>query len=154
MDNRELRGCGSSDPPASEEHMPDVPLMATPYFREAGTGPGVVCLHANASSSSQWRPLTDRLSGRFHVLAPDSLGAGKSGDWPDAGRVTLRDEAAFLEPVFWRGGDPLVLVAHSYGAAVALVAAVSRPERIRAIALYEPTLFALVDSESPEPNDA
>jgi len=135
-------------------HMQDAQLMATPYFREAGTGPGVVCLHANASSSSQWRALTDRLAVRFHVLAPDSLGAGKSGDWPDAGRVTLRDEATFLEPVFRRAGDPFVLVAHSYGAAVALVAAASLPGRISALALYEPTLFALLDQESPAPNDA
>jgi len=134
--------------------MQDAQLMATPYFREAGTGPGVVCLHANASSSSQWRALTDRLAVRFHVLAPDSLGAGKSGDWPDAGRVTLRDEATFLEPVFRRAGDPFVLVAHSYGAAVALVAAASLPGRISALALYEPTLFALLDQESPAPNDA
>ena len=26
-----------------------------PFFREAGAGPGVVCTHANASSSGQWR---------------------------------------------------------------------------------------------------
>jgi len=68
--------------------------------------------------------------------------------------VTLRDEATFLEPVFRRAGDPFVLVAHSYGAAVALVAAASLPGRISALALYEPTLFALLDQESPAPNDA
>ena len=134
--------------------MHDAQLMATPFFREAGTGPGVVCLHSNASSSSQWRALMDRLAARFHVLAPDSRGHGKSGDWPADGRATLQDEVAFLEPVFQRAGDPFVLVAHSYGAAVALVAAVSQPERICALALYEPTLFALVDRESPAPNDA
>jgi pimeloyl-ACP methyl ester carboxylesterase len=128
--------------------------MATPFFREAGTGPGIVCLHANASSSSQWRALTDRLAGRFHVLAPDSLGAGKSGDWPAGGPATLQNEVAFLEPVFQRAGDPFVLVAHSYGAAVALVAAVSQPKRIRALALFEPPLFAVLDRESPPPNDA
>ena len=31
-----------------------------PFFREAGTGPGVVCLHANASTSGQWRGLMER----------------------------------------------------------------------------------------------
>ena len=134
--------------------MQDAQLMATPFFREAGTGPGVVCLHSNASSSSQWRTLMDRLAGRFHVLAPDSLGAGKSNDWPAAARATLQGEVAFLEPVFQRAGDPFVLVAHSYGAAVALVAAASLPGRISALALYEPTLFALLDQESPAPNDA
>ncbi len=34
--------------------------MIEPFFREAGTGPGVVCLHSNASTSGQWRGLMDR----------------------------------------------------------------------------------------------
>jgi hypothetical protein len=32
-----------------------------PFFREAGVGPGVVCLHSNAASSNQWRGLMDLL---------------------------------------------------------------------------------------------
>lgn len=125
-----------------------------PFFREAGSGPGVVCLHANASSSSQWRALMESLAPTFHVLAADSFGAGKSPPWPTDRPVALRDEVALLEPVFARAGDPFALVAHSYGAAIALVAAVAQPHRIRALALYEPTLFALLDAESPPPNDA
>jgi pimeloyl-ACP methyl ester carboxylesterase len=39
------------------------------------------------------------------------------------------------------------LVGHSYGAAVALIAALATPGRVRAMALYEPTLFALLDAE-------
>lgn len=128
--------------------------LPTPFFREAGAGPGVVCLHANASSSSQWRPLMETLAPRFHVLAADSYGAGKSAAWPTDCPVRLHDEVALLEPVFTRAGDPFTLVAHSYGAAIALIAAVAQPERIRALALYEPTLFALIDAESPPPNDA
>lgn len=126
----------------------------TPFSREAGSGPGVVCLHANASTSSQWVALMERLAPRFHVLAADSYGAGRSPAWPQDRLIHLSDEAALLEPVFARAGDPLVLIGHSYGAAVALIAAVSRPQRVRALALYEPTLFALLDAESPPPNDA
>lgn len=125
-----------------------------PYFRAAGSGPGVVCLHANASSSSQWRGLMDALAPRFHVLAADSFGAGKGPPWPAGRTLQLRDEVALLEPVFARAGDPFVLVGHSYGAAVALVAAITRPQRVRALALYEPTLFALLDAEHPPPNEA
>ena len=128
--------------------------MQLPYFREVGSGPGVVCLHANASSSSQWRLLMDTLAPRFHVLAADSYGAGKSPGWPTDRPVWLRDEVALLEPVFVRAGEPFALVAHSYGAAVALIAAVMHPRRVRVMALYEPTLFALLDAESPPPNAA
>lgn len=127
---------------------------ATPFFREAGAGPGVVCVHSNAASSGQWRALMEALATGFHVFAPDSYGAGKSPAWPADRAVMLKDEVALLEPVFARAGDPFALVGHSYGAAVALVAAVARPGRVRALALYEPTLFALLDAQRPPPNEA
>jgi pimeloyl-ACP methyl ester carboxylesterase len=125
-----------------------------PFVRDAGSGPGVVCLHANASSSGQWRALMDRLAPGFRVLAPDLYGSGKSPEWPSDRVISLRDEVALIEPVLARAGSPLVLVGHSYGAAVALIAALSNPGRVRAMALYEPTLFALVDAQAPRPNDA
>jgi len=129
-------------------------LLSNPFFREVGSGPGVVCLHANASTSSQWRALMDSLAHEFHVLATDSFGAGRSPAWPSDRQVSLRDEVELLEPVFARAGERFTLVAHSYGAAVALIAALSQPRRIQALALYEPTLFGLLDQESPPPNDA
>lgn len=121
------------------------------FFREAGSGPGVVCLHSNASSSGQWRGLMEMLAPRFHVIAADSYGAGKSPPRPPG--TMLRDEVALLEPAFARAGDPFALVGHSYGGAVALVAAVMHPGRVSALALYEPTLFALVERETPRDVD-
>jgi pimeloyl-ACP methyl ester carboxylesterase len=125
-----------------------------PHVREAGSGSAVVCLHANASTSVQWRGLTDLLAPKFHVFAPDSYGAGKSPDWPSDRVIRLRDEVEFIEPLLARGGSPLVLVGHSYGAAVALLAALEDPGRVRAMALYEPTLFSLLDAQAPAPNPA
>jgi pimeloyl-ACP methyl ester carboxylesterase len=124
-----------------------------PYFREAGAGPGVVCLHANASTCGQWRGLMEQLAPKFHVLAPDSYGSGKSPEWPSATEITLRDEVAFIEPVIARAGSRFAMVGHSYGAAVALIAALTHRDRIGALALFEPTLFSLVDAQSPPPND-
>jgi pimeloyl-ACP methyl ester carboxylesterase len=114
----------------------------------------VVCLHSNASTSGQWRGLMDLLAPKFHVLAPDLYGAGKGPAWPTEKPVRLRDEAALIEAVFERAGNPFALIGHSYGAAVALIAALAQPHRVRALALYEPTLFSLIDAESPPPNDA
>ena len=125
-----------------------------PFVREAGAGAGVVCLHANASTSGQWRALMDDLAPRFRVLAPDAYDAGKSPCWPSDRVISLRDEVALIEPVLRRAGSPCMLVGHSYGAAIALVAALAAPARISALALYEPTLFSLLDAESPPPNEA
>ncbi len=125
-----------------------------PFVREAGYGEGVVCLHANASNSSQWRALMELLAPKFRVLAPDSYDAGKSPAWGSASVIRLRDEVALLEPVLARAGAPLTLIGHSYGAAVALIAALENPSSVRALVLYEPTLFSLIDEQQPRPNAA
>jgi len=127
--------------------------VSAPFFREAGSGPGVVCLHSNASSSSQWRGLMELLAARFHVLAPDTYGAGKSPPWPQGRKVALRDEVALLDPVFARAGERFSLVGHSYGGGIALIGALAHRQRLRSVALYEPTLFALVERESPNDVD-
>lgn len=124
-----------------------------PSCRESGSGPGVVCIHANAGSAAQWRALMQTLSADHHVLAADSYGSGQGPAWPPGRTLSLMDEARLLEPVFERAGSPMALVGHSYGAAVALVAALQAPQRVSALVLYEPTLFAWVDAAFPPPNE-
>lgn len=125
-----------------------------PFCREAGNGPAVVCLHANASSSSQWQALIERLAPDYRILAPDAYGADRSPEWPSDRQISLGDEVELIEPLLARAGAPLALIGHSYGAAVALLAALRQPERVAALVLYEPTLFALVDAQQPPPNAA
>ena len=127
---------------------------ARAWWREAGTGAGVVCLHGNGSVSAQWRALMEALAPRFRVLAPDAYDCGRSPRWPSDRVIRLADEVELIEPVLEQAGSPLALVGHSYGAAVALIAALANPARVRAMALYEPTLFSLVDAAHPRPNDA
>lgn len=119
------------------------------YFREAGTGTGVVCLHSSASSSGQWRALTDRLCGGFRVIASDLHGCGESPEWSEDRGMHLDDEVCLLEPVFRSAGESFHLVGHSYGAAVALRAALNEP-RIESLVLYEPVLFGLLVAEDPD----
>jgi pimeloyl-ACP methyl ester carboxylesterase len=125
-----------------------------PHIRDSGAGPAVVCLHSNAAHGGQWRALATRLAATHRVLAVDSYGAGQSPEWPSDRTISLADEVALLEPAFERAGESFVLVGHSYGGAVALRAAVEQPERVRALVLYEPTLFALIEAEGPSPNEA
>lgn len=125
-----------------------------PFVREAGAGPAVVCLHSNASTSAQWRALMEMLEGSYRVLAADSYGSGRTAEWPSDRVIRLQDEIDLLEPVFARAGESFALVGHSYGAAIALLAALRHPARVRALALYEPTLFAVVDARQSPPNGA
>lgn len=109
----------------------------------------VVCLHASASSSGQWRPLMDRLADRFHVLAADLYGSGHSPAWPDTRPMGLADEVALLAPVLATAGPRFHLIGHSYGGAVALKAALTDPGRVESLIVFEPVLFSLLTAEDP-----
>jgi pimeloyl-ACP methyl ester carboxylesterase len=121
-----------------------------PFVHEAGTGPSVVCLHSGAGSSMQWLELSGALSSRFRVLAPDLWGSGRSPRPPAGMLPTLSDEIDLLAPAFAAAGERFFIVGHSYGAAVALLAAVRWPSRVAGLALYEPTLFSLLEHQMPE----
>jgi pimeloyl-ACP methyl ester carboxylesterase len=115
-----------------------------PFHRGTGHGRRVVCFHSNASHSGQWRALMDQLAPRFEVVAVDSYGAGKSPDFAQAHELRLADEVALARPLLDSPAGPVFLVGHSYGAAVALKAALTHPHLVAGLALYEPTVFSLV----------
>ncbi|MGH7314741.1 MAG: alpha/beta fold hydrolase [Candidatus Rokuibacteriota bacterium] len=119
------------------------------FFREAGQGAAVVCIHSSASSSAQWRPLMDRLAGRFRTLAVDLYGSGESPMWPAVRPLSLADEVAFLGPVLAAAGERFHLVGHSYGGAVALAAALAEPGRVESLVLFEPVMFSVLMAEDP-----
>src|SRR4051794_38237412 len=96
---------------------------------EAGSGQPVVLLHGSACSGRQWRDLTGRLEDRFRVLAPDLHGHGESDAWPGPAPLTLAGEAAIVAALANLAGEPIHLVGHSYGAAVALHFAQAHPDR-------------------------
>jgi pimeloyl-ACP methyl ester carboxylesterase len=54
------------------------------FYREAGRrgAPVILLLHGLPSSSRMFEPLFNRLSDRYHLIAPDYPGFGHS-DWPD-----------------------------------------------------------------------
>ena len=83
-----------------------------PTTREAGnaSAPGVICLHSNASSASQWRGLLDQLAPDFHVFAPDSYDSGQSPSWPSDRIISLSDEVALIEPVLARAAQGVARV--------------------------------------------
>ena len=120
------------------------------HFREAGSGAAVVCLHCSASTSGQWRPLMDLLADRFHLIAPDLYGSGKSPAWPGERPMWIDDQIALLAPVFERAGERFHLIGHSYGGAIALKAALGLRPRLLSLVLYEPVLFSVLLNDAPQ----
>lgn len=101
----------------------------------------VLALHEAASSRQQWDGLSDYLRGHYRVIAPDLP------KHVDAGLRTARDihniAEALLEPLASHG-EPMHIVGHAHGAAVALEIALSRPALVRSLTLIEPSTFHLL----------
>jgi pimeloyl-ACP methyl ester carboxylesterase len=133
---------------AAEQSVPIQPQ--TPYFREAGSGTSVVCIHSSASSSGQWRTLMERLADRFRVIAVDLYGSGKTAAWPQGQPMHLDDEVALLSSVFRAAGDRFHLIGHSFGGAIALKAGLANRDRVFSLVLYEPVLFSVLIADAPE----
>ncbi len=113
-------------------------------YAAAGAGETVLLLHSSASSSAQWRPLTEILQARWRVLAPDLHGYGQSDQRPGPASPGLAAAAALADAVLAESAGPIHLVGHSYGGAVALRLAADRPERLLSLTLIEPVAFHLL----------
>ena len=106
----------------------------------------VVCIHSFSSSARQYRSLAARLEPRFKVVAADLYGHGERGPWQGQGRFTISDEAGPIENLL---AADTHLVAHSYGATVALHIAGRHRSRIRSMAFYEPSIWGTLAALAP-----
>ncbi len=104
----------------------------------------VVLIHSGGFTSRQRRKLSEALAPQYRVIAPDLLGYGDAGPWPDRAPFHFRQDLAFLESLI-ATGEPAHLVGHSYGGFLALQLALSRPELVRSLALFEPVAFGILD---------
>lgn len=102
----------------------------------------VLLVHSGGFTSRQWRRLAELLAPDYRVLAPDLLGYGASGPWPEGEPFHFRQDLAFLEQLI--GDEPVHLVGHSYGGFLALQLALMRPELVRSIAVYDPVAFGIL----------
>ncbi len=109
------------------------------FYREAGPvgAPKLLLLHGFPSASHMFRDLIPLLCDRFHIVAPDLPGFGKS-DMPDrakSGRRYTFDAIAetidrFTDVV---GFDRYAVYVFDYGAPTGFRLAVKHPDRIAAI---------------------
>ena len=113
-------------------------------YSEQGAGPPVVLLHCSASSGQQWRAFIDAHGADHRIVTLDLYGHGGSDPWPGQRPLTLADEAAALTALLDRIGEPVHVVGHSYGGAVALRAALTERGRIQSLTLIEPVAFHLL----------
>ncbi len=109
------------------------------YAEGPDAGPPLVLVHGGASRWQGFLPIIPALARRWHVYALDLRGHGRSGWTPNRYRLDdyTADLLAFLARCIAR---PAVVMGHSLGGNIALLAAVRAPQAVRAVALGDTPL--------------
>lgn len=130
--------------PYAEQSAPFIPVGCG----DIGSGKPLVLLHCSGSDRQHWSRCLKAWSEiggpprRF--LMPELFGCGETGRWPGRDHPTLQDYAALVCQSLADLDQPVDLVGHSFGGAVALQIARERPERIASLTLIEPAAFFIL----------
>lgn len=116
--------------------------MSTPvtvHAHGSPDAPAVIVLHGLSDSGTNFPDLVARWHDSRRILAPDMRGHGTSprftaAEMATSGELMLADVLALIEDL----REPVVLLGHSMGAALALRAAVAVPDRVSALVLEDP----------------
>jgi pimeloyl-ACP methyl ester carboxylesterase len=107
------------------------------FYREAGQpgAPKLLLLHGFPTSSHMFRDLIPLLADRFHIVAPDLPGFGRSDMPPRESFTYSFDHIAEIIDRFTEvvGFDRYAVYIFDYGAPTGLRLAIKHPERITAI---------------------
>jgi lipase len=104
--------------------------------------PALVCLHGVTGHGARFRKLAEeRLADRFHVIAPDLRGHGRSG-WEPPWRCEVYADDV-LETLDDLGIEAAIIAGHSFGGRVLLELAARAPERLERAILLDPAIHVL-----------
>ena len=119
----------------------DTGAVALNYAEGLKSGPPLVLLHGVTSRWQVFLHLIPTLLPRWHVVAVDLRGHGKSGRVP--GHYGVMDYAEdVLALIRHLDAGPAAVLGHSLGAMVTIGAAAEAPELVRAAILEDPPLGA------------
>jgi cis-3-alkyl-4-acyloxetan-2-one decarboxylase len=113
------------------------------HYLDEGAGPALVLVHGNPTWSFMWRNIVLALREKFRLIVPDHIGCGLS-DKPDPGQYSYRlaqrvaDLGRLIEHLDLQH---ITLVAHDWGGAIGMGAAVAAPGRFDRFALMNTAAF-------------
>lgn len=123
-----------------ESHWLDVNGLRYHYLDE-GQGEPLLLVHGNPTWSFYWRELIAGLRGKYRLIVPDHIGCGLS-DKPQQYEYRLATHIDNLRRlVDHLRVEKLTLLAHDWGGAIGLGAAIAEPDRFRRFVLFNTAAY-------------
>jgi len=113
-------------------------------YQETGDGAPLVFVPGSFSTGASWRNISTPLSERYRTITTSLCGYGQTQERRTHGGTSMQEERDVLETVLLQANAPVHLVAHSFGAWVALSLAMHRKPALLSLTLLEPTVFQLL----------
>jgi len=116
-------------------------------YRRSGHGERVLAIHGSWDDHRSWDLVADSLRPTLDVTVYDRRGHSASTAPPGQGSITgdVDDAVAVIEAL---GLAPVHLLGHSYGASIAMLTAVRRPDVVASLFVHEPPLFGLLADDA------
>jgi len=138
-------GCAAGIPAPEPLRAPDGMALTA-----RGRGPDVLLIHGALGDYRQWEPIDRALSNSYRMIA-----VSRRFHWPNPApaadaEYTYDAQSSDLYALLQSLGRPAHLVAHSYGAGVALLTALRHPELVRSLILVELPFGSLMAPSAPE----
>jgi pimeloyl-ACP methyl ester carboxylesterase len=137
-----VAACAStSQPDMSSMDFVDAAGVRT-HVAQGGEGDPVLLIHGASSDMGVWAPtVVPMLKDRFRLVAYDRPGMGFTAERPpDADTLEVQAEVA-AGVIERMGVEKPVVVAHSWGGAVALRLALDRPDLVSGLVLVAPVAY-------------
>lgn len=90
--------------------------------------PKLLMLHGFPEYGGAWADLAPYLAERFHCIAPDQRGYGRS--WRPGEVALYKTQALVSDMAALIGDEPILVLGHDWGASVAYALAIGRPELV------------------------
>ncbi|MCV6593779.1 MAG: alpha/beta hydrolase [Silicimonas sp.] len=113
-------------------------------LNETGHGTPVLFLPGSYSTGAAWRALDAELPPGLRRITTSLCGYGATAETRRTGDQGMAHEVAVVEEAARRIGAPFHLVGHSFGATVALAAALEHKLDLLSLALFEPNPLTLL----------
>lgn len=104
---------------------------------DTGEGPPLLFIPGSYSSVSAWRPMQRLLRPGFRLVTTSICGYGRSSDPRSLQDPGMHHEVQLVEALARHVGEPVHLIGHSFGATVALAAALARTMPVASMCFFE-----------------